>query len=317
MRLAVLADIHGNIHALQAIATRLEQIQPDAVVVVGDIINAVPFSREVIDFVQRQDWIIIRGNHEFYYLDFASGRAPAAWQDAERWGQLHWLVEHISPEQGNYLASLPDELMLCFPGTEPLRITHGLPGVHRWGFNNSMPASSIADKLTGVSQETFINAHSHLQIDRLVRERSNGEAEVKNNDPFFEEKPSPEPPRTWHVINPGSAGLPLNGDVRAQFAVLESVSPQSIPGGWRVSHHRVPYDRRPALAAYTERGMLQAGGVISEVFYWELVTGLSEISLFFRWVRKNMPENDATLREEFEAYKAATGREAYIRERHP
>jgi predicted phosphodiesterase len=76
MRLAILADIHGNIHALQAVAAKLETLQPDAIIVDGDIINAVPFSNEVLDFLRAADWVAIRGNHEFYFLDYVSGRAP-------------------------------------------------------------------------------------------------------------------------------------------------------------------------------------------------------------------------------------------------
>ncbi len=44
MRLAVLADIHGNLPALEAVLAELERLQPDAVVLDGDLINGVPFS---------------------------------------------------------------------------------------------------------------------------------------------------------------------------------------------------------------------------------------------------------------------------------
>ena len=317
MRLAILADIHGNIHALRAVAAKLESLQPDAVIVNGDIINAIPFSSEVIDFLRGTDWIIVRGNHEFYYLDYAGGRAPDSWQDPERWGQLHWLLSHISPEQGDYLAALPDDLAIYYPGAEPLRITHGAPGNNRMGFINSMPAEKIIAAIQDVPQKTFINAHSHVQIDRIVSERENG-AEEKTSDPlFYLEEKEPTSPRTWHIINPGSVGQPLNGDVRAQFAILESVSPDAVPGGWRVSHYRIPYDRRPALAAYFSSGMMAAGGVISELFYWELVTAKREISYFFVWERENLSPGKYSIREAFEAYKRATGRESSIQQEDP
>ena len=75
MQIAILADIHGNLAALTAVMAELERLQPDYVVVNGDLINAVPFSAEVIDLVRAQNWVVVRGNHEFYYLDFgASGR---------------------------------------------------------------------------------------------------------------------------------------------------------------------------------------------------------------------------------------------------
>ncbi len=316
MRLAILADIHGNIHALQAVAAKLEQLQPDVVIVNGDIINAIPFSNQVVDFLRATDWSVIRGNHEFYYLDYVAGRAPESWNDAERWGQLHWLTKRLRPENGNYLAALPDDMTYYYPQAEPIRITHGTPGNNRMGFVNRTPDEDILNAIRDISQTTFVNAHSHVQIDRLVREE-NGTAD-RNSDPlFFLEDKEDKHLRKWHVVNPGSVGLPLNGDPRAQFAILESVSPGAIPGGWRVSHYRVSYDRRPALEAYTTSGMIEAGGVISELFYWELVTAQREIPYFFLWKRANLPPDGHTFREEFEAYKQATGRESYILQKDP
>ena len=109
MRLAILADIHGNLPALEAVVEELERLQPDHVVVDGDLINAVPYSTEVIDFIRAQRWLVVRGNHEFYYLDFGTERAIPGCEDPDRWGQLHWLVENITPAQGQYLAMLPDD----------------------------------------------------------------------------------------------------------------------------------------------------------------------------------------------------------------
>ncbi|HHB91152.1 MAG TPA: metallophosphoesterase [Anaerolineae bacterium] len=314
MRLAILADIHGNIHALQAVAARLEQLQPDAVIVVGDLINAVPFSSQVVDFIRNTDWIVLRGNHEFYYLDFVGGRAPEDRQDPVRWGQLHWLVEHLRPDQGAYLAALPDDLTLFYPGTEPIRLAHGTPGNHRMGFSVDMPADRIAAAIYDIEHPTFINAHTHQQIDRLITEPLPA-SEVGDPTFFLEDNPQ-RPPRTWHVINPGSVGLPLNGDPRAQFAIIESVSPNAIPGGWRVSHYRVAYDRGPALEGFYTSGMLARGGVISELFYWELVTAQREIPYFFLWRRAHLPE-DTPFEDAFRAYKEATGRDAYVRQRDP
>jgi len=318
MRLAVLADIHGNIHALQAVAAKLEELQPDVVIVNGDLINAVPFSNEVVDFLRTTDWSVIRGNHEFYYLDFVAGRAPESWQDPERWGQLHWLIDHLCSENGTYLAALPDDVAYYFPQSEPFRVAHGVPGNNRMGFINRTPAAEIISQIRDISQATFVNAHSHRQIDRLVSVEPRHDEE-SGGDPFFllENKGERSSPFTWHLINPGSVGLPLNGDWRAQFAIMESISPTAIPGGWRASHYRIAYDRRPALAAYEASGMKAAGGVISELFYWELVTAQPEIVCFFQWKRANLPPGVYTFQDEFDAYKRATGREAYIRQRDP
>jgi hypothetical protein len=108
MKLAILADIHGNLPALEAVISALERIQPDYVIVNGDLINGTPFSVEVVDCIRSLDWVVLRGNHEFYLLDLGTPRAVPGSDDPRRWGQLHWLAARMRPDQVAYLAMLPD-----------------------------------------------------------------------------------------------------------------------------------------------------------------------------------------------------------------
>ncbi|NJN82265.1 MAG: hypothetical protein HC802_08290 [Caldilineaceae bacterium] len=160
MHIAVLADIHGNLPALEAIIEEVERIQPDLVVLDGDLINAVPFSPQVLDRVMALNWVVVRGNHEFYYLDFGTDRAVPGCEDATRWGQLHWLIEQVTPVQANFLAALPDERTLYFPGTQPVRVAHGVPGRNRVGFYNEQPAEAIVTEIETIGEATVISAHT-------------------------------------------------------------------------------------------------------------------------------------------------------------
>lgn len=316
-KIAVLADVHGNLPALEAVIETLERLQPDYVVLNGDVINAVPFSTQVIDRLMGLDWLVTRGNHEFYYLDWGTDRAAPGTEDPERWGQLHWLVEHITPEQGAYIATLPDERTFFLSGTQPLRIAHGVPGANRVGFYNDQPEEKIAAKIDHVDERTLISAHTHVQIDREITVAADYSS-VLHSDPHVDLHSSHHPTRRrWHLINPGSVGLPLNNDPRAQFAMLESVSQDDVWGGWRATHHRVDYDRRLALSAYEESGMMEIGGVISQLFYWELVTAEAELIYFHQWTRRTGHDPDADIRGSFQAYIDSTGRDQFVRDRDP
>ncbi len=319
MRLAILADIHGNLPALEAVMTELERLQPDQVLVNGDLINAVPFSSEVIALVRRQNWVVVRGNHEFYYLDFGTPRAAPGSQDPERWGQLHWLVEKIMPDQAAYLGMLPDDRTLFLPGSQPLRVTHGVPGRNRVGFNNHQPEEAIASELHAVGEDILISAHTHVQVDRVVREHGD-RSDALEYDPHLGGGAEGQavPSRRWRVINPGSVGLPLTGQPCAHFAMMQPTLDRAVCGGWSAVFHQVQYDRRPALEAFTWSGMLAAGGVMSELFYWEVVTAKPEIIRFYRWAYANGFNPDAQpLPDIFQRYKEATGRDRYVRERDP
>ena len=315
MRIALLADVHGNLPALTAVIDELDRLQPDAVILNGDLINAVPYSAEVIDVVRRAGWMVVRGNHEFYYLDFGTDRVQDGYADPTRWGQLHWLVEHITPEQGAYLAMLPDDCTVYLPGAQPMRVTHGVPGRNRVGFYSEQPAASIAADLHAVQERTLLSAHTHVQVERYVCWEAEGADDVYA-DPHGGAAPE-NVARDWHVINPGSVGLPLNGDPTAQFALLEAVPEAQQPGGWQATLRRIPYDRRPALEAFHTSGMWEAGGVISELFYWELVTAEPEIVTFRRWARANHLDPDVDITSAFHAYKERTSRPAYVQARDP
>ncbi len=330
MRLAVLADIHGNLPALQAVQKELERLQPDFVILNGDLINPMPFNNEVVDSVRQAGWAVVRGNHEFYLLDYGTERAPKGSHDSERWGSLHWLVRRIGAEQANFLAALPDELRLQFPGAQPIRAAHGVPGQNRVGFYQSMPADKIIPAIENIVERNIISAHTHVQVDRHIYET---QSQDPLTDPHegrhaFEPLPAnlsglpPEGKRPnhchWHLMNPGSIGLPLNGDPSAQFAIMESVSENEQPGGWKVLHHRIPYDRGPVLEAFATEGLLEAGGVIARLFYWELVTAEPEIINYFRWCWANGHDPDAEdIKHSFVAYSEATGRNNYVDERDP
>lgn len=322
MKLAVLADIHGNLPALEAVIAELDRIEPDFVIVDGDLINPVPYSAAVLDCVRASDWAVVRGNHEFYLLDFGTARAAPDSADPERWGCLHWLAAHISPQQARYLAALPDERTLYFPGTQPIRVAHGVPGRNRVGFYQQMPAEKIVTEIKEIKERTIISAHTHVQVDRHL-------SFLDTHDPYAD--PHDESSRYfdgyaahhrnallhWHVINPGSVGLPLNGDPRAAFAVLDSVDEDVEPGGWRATHHRVDYDRAPALDAFRSSGLLDMGGVVAQLFYWELVTAEPEIIHYYHWCRDHGVDPDNNMSAAFASYQAATNRHLYVMQRDP
>ncbi|MEM7128979.1 MAG: metallophosphoesterase [Chloroflexota bacterium] len=334
MRIAILADVHGNLAALHAVVEELERVDPapDHIVVNGDLINGTPLSSEVIDYIRKQDWIVVRGNHEFYYLDYGTERAPADYEDAMRWGQLHWLIEQITFEQGSYLALLPDERTFYIPNTEPIRIAHGVPGNNRIGFAPHQPSEEIVPKISHVPENVLITAHSHVQFDRYIltdfdrsddgNETRSASIDARNpsrHGRFFDTLNHQISLANlwWHLINPGSVGLPLNGNINAQFVLLDSHSRQRYPDGWKASHCQVPYDRRPVLDSFHSSGMLQAGGTISLLFYWELCTAEPEIIHFYRWAIKNGYQPDADMTKTFHAYVNATGRDSYVKEQDP
>ncbi len=315
MKLAVIADIHGNLPALEAVVADFTPLAPDYVILAGDLINAVPFSVEVVEYVMASSWLVIRGNHEFYFLDFNSNRIHPDVADERRWGALHTLQKSIPSHVGSYLATLPDDLTLMWPGHEPLRVVHGMPGDPRAGVFTTYSDRDAANLLATVPQHTVITAHTHIPGERWIARSPACPSPISPNPPF---KPEELRAEAWHIINPGSVGLPLNGSPKADYVILESVANAPESQGWKAEFRQVAYDRRRALHAFHDRGILAAGGPIAELFYWELVTAEKEISTFFYWSRR---QGIDVHQDEFEAafrrYKHMTARDEVIVQRDP
>lgn len=109
-RLAVLSDIHGNLPALEAVIADLAGRDVDQVVVAGDVINWGPFSAEVLARVTSAGWPVVRGNHEFYLLDYGTPRASPAWDDRQRFSLLPWLCRQLRGPWQARIAGWPDTL---------------------------------------------------------------------------------------------------------------------------------------------------------------------------------------------------------------
>lgn len=68
MKIAVFSDIHGNLQALEAIVADINKNNFDEVICLGDAIAMGPNPKECLDLIIDNDYKMILGNHELYYL---------------------------------------------------------------------------------------------------------------------------------------------------------------------------------------------------------------------------------------------------------
>lgn len=108
MRYAVLADVHANLPALEAVIADLGRQGPDGVVVLGDIVGYGAFPNECVGAIAAAGWPCVAGNHDLMALgDLSEERCiPMARQT------LAWTREVMSDDVRAYLASLPPRLTL-------------------------------------------------------------------------------------------------------------------------------------------------------------------------------------------------------------
>src|SRR5213083_2260122 len=101
MRVAVVSDIHSNLHALEAVLTAIDAEPPDELWCLGDLVGYGPRPNEVIEIVRRRAGVCLVGNHDLGVL----GRldleefTPEA-ETVARWTQTVLLDEHRSYLEG-------------------------------------------------------------------------------------------------------------------------------------------------------------------------------------------------------------------------
>lgn len=254
IRLAVLADIHGNLPALQAVIDDLARYDVDQVVVAGDSVNCGPFSRQVMETIFDRRWPLVRGNNAFYALDFATGRAPKHWAS---FTLPPFLRAQLGANWLNTLACLPDTLELRFPSAAPIRVFHGIPSDPFVAINPNSSRELVTAWLEGIAESTIIAAHSHIPMERHIDR--------------------------WHIFNPGSVGAPLDGDHSASYMILDGDHQ-----GWELhAHRRLAYDRAPLFDEFERQRFVERCGVTARLLIDEFRCARLRLYPYLIWKQQH------------------------------
>ncbi len=262
-RLAVFADIHGNLPALEAVLDDLIGRKIDQIVILGDSIIWVPFDDEVLERITREGWPVIRGNHEFYLTDFQTARALPRWSDPVQYAPVHHMVPPLIPKWRARVATWPDTLSLRFANAPPVRLFHGLPDNPWRGILLSTPSEQVTGLLGAITESVVLTAHTHLPMDRQIGR--------------------------WRVINPGSVGVPLNGNQSAQYAILEGTHDR-----WTPTFRRVPYDIQRVFDAYIAGRFVADIGVMGRLAVEEMEMARIRMTPFNSWRAAERPDEPIT-----------------------
>ncbi len=206
--LALLYDIHGSLPALEVVLADAEAARVDAYLLGGDYGAWGPHPRECVDRLRGLPKTTwIRGNGERWTRDPPLDRPEVMEALKER-------ESGYGTDEG-WLYSLQAEVEL-----DGVLYCHGSPLSDVDSFPWE-PGEDDERMLNGVRETTVVFGHSHLQF------RRSG-------------------PNGTTLINPGSVGMPLDGDVRAAYAIRRDDG--------EFEFRRVEYDVEAAAAAYEALG---------------------------------------------------------------
>lgn len=255
MRIAIIADIHGNLPALEAALCRIEELHVDRIVVAGDVVVGAPDSAKCWQRVRELGCPMLRGNHERYVFDFDTPRARPEWS-TERFGPVRWAAGQFDRATKDTMAALPATIRL--PEAPGVLFVHGSPvGDNDLVFPYT-PDAELGPKFGGVTERLVVRAHNHYCG---VRDWSGG-----------------------RIVTVGSVGLPLDGTPSAQFSIIAQDA--AAYHGWSIEHHSAPYDVAAAVRRFRASGYLDAAGPMAELYRREVETAAFQVLPFLEFLKR-------------------------------
>ena len=172
LRLAFLGDIHGNLPALEAVLSDLDKQAPDAVFLLGDLINRCPWTRDVIDILRQRNWPSVQGNHDLVLAQLNTPDGSPVFSNRNRFPNMHWTWEQLGPDELSYLLLLPHDLLIETAGAPPLRLFHGIPDNPFAGIVPDADEESVSSQIEMYDEPVLICGHTHQPLDRTIKSPS-------------------------------------------------------------------------------------------------------------------------------------------------
>ena len=234
MRVGLIADLHGNLVALDAVLADLAGRPVDRLVCLGDVAALGPQPREVVSRLREMGVPSVLGNTDDWVVAGSVPEPRPAGADPVA-DLTHWCRAQLSSADLTYLAGFPPELDVTLAPGRHLQCFHGSPRSHEDVIAAGVPEEMFDAMRLDPAARFLSGGHTHVQ---LVRRRD----------------------RSW-LINPGSVGLPGVGPdspylapprpaSAAEYAVLEVAD-----GRVSLELRSVPLDVEGMLRLARESGM--------------------------------------------------------------
>lgn len=217
MRVAVIADIHGNAVAFDAVLADLETQTVDRVVCLGDAIQGGPQPAEVVARLRELGCPVVYGNADAFLLTGTDGNESVT---AQQHAARAWSLAQLSEADRAFIAAFQPTVEMPLPGSRRLLCFHGSPTSFDDIIFPETPEEEVRRLLGAYLPAILTGGHTHLQQVRRL------------DDSLF--------------FNPGSVGYVYNtrqpdgdshADPWAEYAILSADERR-----FSIEFCRVPFD---------------------------------------------------------------------------
>ncbi len=229
MRIAIIADIHGNLTALEAVLADLEDTGADRVVCLGDVAATGPQPHETVARLRALGCPVVMGNTDA--ASFRPVRLSPTDEEGRRFAEIDaWCAAQLTPEDLAYMRTFQPTLTMPLGHDATLFCFHGSPHSNTEGIVATTPDAALTRMLAGYDATVLACGHTHTPFIRHYREAL--------------------------LLNPGSVGLPyeLTGEGScnppwAEYSIVE----------WRAGAVNIELRRTPIDVDMVVRAALRSG----------------------------------------------------------
>lgn len=226
--MAVISDIHGNLHALESVLRSVDSESPDALWCLGDLVGYGPRPNRCCAIVAERADVCLIGNHDLGVLgridleDFSPDAAASA----------RWTAEVLEDEPRRYLESLSSSAVL-----DRAELYHASPRDPVWEYVLAPEVAFLS--LEATERPLVLVGHSHVALRFGDEELTLALGEDGHEVDLARER--------W-LLNPGSVGQPRDGNPLAAWLLLDFDAQTAV-------YRRVEYPIAKTQAEIRERGL--------------------------------------------------------------
>ena len=237
MNIAVLSDIHGNYVALVKCIEYALARDIDTFIFLGDYIGELAYPQKTMEVLyglrEQCNCYFVKGNKEDYWLNYKKSNWSGLRKFASTTGCLIYAYENLTEKDLHFFEGMSHVSEVLLPGYPAITICHGSPDSAR---EDMKAGKENTYKIMEKEKNSLILCgHTHRR-EKLEHAGTT-------------------------LLNVGSVGISLDGEAKAQFAILRSGE-----RGWDHEFVSVDYDREKVISE------LYTSGLVSRAPYWCKVT---------------------------------------------
>ena len=168
MKIAAIYDIHGNLPALEAVIKVIKEIDPDHIVVGGDVVTG-PMPVECLEALKELNesyqMSYIHGNAESEVLRAVAGEEPRGFTENND-AIAQWVASKLSAEQLEEIKSWSLTCTIENAHGDEILFCHATPQNDIDVFTSNSSDEKVERFFEGVTNPMVVCGHTHMQIER-------------------------------------------------------------------------------------------------------------------------------------------------------